>query len=302
MKKHIVYGLMPLIGLLALASCGASSTAASDGKLKIATTFAPVYDFARRIAGDKADIITIVGENEPHGFAPSDPQSVAFAENADVFFAYGWGMDDWAKSITTKNYEEITADVTQRKNGETIDPHAWLSLKDAQIMLTNIADVLKKTDSANASYYEANEQKALGDFKALDAKYAKTLAKDNISVHAVVTSHEAFGYLAQDYGFTQKGVADMADNEPSPAKLSDLMAFIKANGIHYINVEELDSAGFANTIKDQLAKENYSIEITAINAFEGVAVSDWTKDDNYLSVMEDNLSQFAKVLGAKTID
>ena len=69
----------------------------------ISTTFGPMYDFTKRIVKDKLDVITIVGENEPHGFEPNDPQIAAKTERAKLLVAYGQGIDDYAKNMTSKD-------------------------------------------------------------------------------------------------------------------------------------------------------------------------------------------------------
>lgn len=264
----------------------------SDG-FTIATTFAPVYDFTMRIVKNKAEVICIVGENEPHGYEPNDTTSVAFTEKADLLLAYGYNMDTWAQGMNS-NYQEITTGITFLTTDSGYDPHAWLSLDLACEMMENITTYVSAIDPSNQSYYEANLASAKQDFMELKNEYLEELS--DLDSRVIVTSHEAFAYLANDFNLTQKGIADMANNEPSARELAEIITYIKNNNVHTIFVEELDSASYVTTIINTLKKSNYNIEMEELNAYEGVTVSKWSDDDNYLSIMEENLDEIEDAL------
>ena len=138
MKK----GFLSLIALLSIVSCGNNT---NNDKLSIACSFAPVYDLAYRIAGDKATITNICGNNEPHEFSPSTAKEVAIAERCDVLFGYGHSIDSWAKKLNTDKYFEITTS----NEFENDDPHAWLSLKESLKMLKVVYEKIVELDSSN---------------------------------------------------------------------------------------------------------------------------------------------------------
>lgn len=275
----------------------------------ISTTFGPMYDFTKRIVKDKLDVITIVGENEPHGFEPNDPQIAAKTERAKLLVAYGQGIDDYAKNMTSKDkYFCATTNVeffnTKDSDGvetKVKDPHAWLSIKDSKIILKSIADKVVEIDPDNKSYYEENLKEALDEFNALDDEYTNALANDKITTNIFVTSHEAFAYLARDYGLIQYGIADIADNEPNSSQISKIVDYIMTNSIHYICLEELDEPGHVTTVINEIHKINstYKIDAVQLNAFEGVSINNWSSTDNYISIMKNNLDQLKKALGYK---
>ncbi len=283
------YLLLSAIAACALASCGGSK---SD-KVQIAATFAPVYDYAVRIAGDKADIINVVGENEPHEFSLNSSKAMSFIEKADLLLAYGHGIDQWASGLNKNAYTLVTEGVEFVTKDGVEDPHAWLSIKRAKTMLKNVADALISVDQANKDYYESNLAKALADYDGLDASYTETIVGKMTSPY-LVTSHEAFGYLASDYGLTQIGINDIADHEPSASRITEVVDFIQEHEVKCIFLEELDAAGNVETIKSELAERGYTVQYDVLAAYECSSESDYADGGDFLSVMNKNLETIAK--------
>lgn len=294
------------VALSALASCSPGQNADYDpSKKTVSTTFGPMYDFAKRIVGDRMNVISIVGENEPHGFSPNDPLIAGRTEGAELLIAYGQGMDDYARNMNPEKYFEATSGISFMKasqdggsDPEAIDPHAWLSLRDAQKMLENIAFKIIEIDSENRSYYEENLASAKEQFNSLDQEFTAKLSASEIKTRAIVTSHEAIGYLARDYGLTQYGIADVADNEINAARISQVVDYAFANEVHTIFVEELDNVGNVEAVIDEIHRRDasYRVDTATFNAYEGVDVTRWAQEDNYLSVMRGNLEEISSAL------
>jgi|GEM_PF-4124383 len=289
---------LPVLAVLCLTVLGAASCSSpsSDKNLKIATTFAPVYDFAKRIAGDKAEILTIVGDNEPNDFSPNSPKISAFCEKADLLLAYGHGMDPYAEAMNEDAYRLVTDGVNfiETECGE--DPHAWLGIKEAEKMLKNTCDAIASADPENRDFYVSNCQNALGEFEAVYAE-GKELLKDDIG-KAIVTSHDAFAYFASDYGLTQYSISDIADHEVSATRIDTVIQYIKANNLHTIFVEELDSVGYVAQIKSELEKENYAVELKELSAYESVSEEEYPDGNDYLSVYKEDLKELSECLKA----
>ncbi len=283
------YLFLSAIAACALASCGS----AKSDKIQIAATFAPIYDYAVRIAGDKAEIINVVGEYEPHDFSLNSSKAMSFIEKADLLLAYGHNIDQWASELNKDAYRLVTTGVEFMMKGEVEDPHAWLSIKRAKTMLQNVADALISVDEANKDYYEANLEKALEDYDKLDASYTETLV-GKMSSPYLVTSHEAFGYLASDYGLTQIGINDIADHEPSASRIAEVVDFIEEHEVKCIFLEELDSAGNVETIKSELAERGYTVSYDVLSAYECSSESGYAEGGDFLSVMNANLETIAE--------
>ncbi|MCR8642443.1 zinc ABC transporter substrate-binding protein [Paenibacillus sp. N1-5-1-14] len=170
------------------------------------------------------------------------------------------------------------------------DPHAWLSVKNSKKMAENIKNQLVAIDGANKADYEANYAKLAKQFDDLDAKFkaeiAKTARKD------IVVSHQAFGYLAHDYGLTQKSIMGLtADAEPTAQQMKDINKFIRDNNVTYIFFEELVSDKLAKTLANDAG-----IQTLVLNPLEGLTEEQLNAGQDYFSVMELNLNNLLKAL------
>ncbi len=276
--------------LLALAGCSNNSS----GKLKIATTFAPLYDFTMRIVKNKVDVICIAGNDDIHGFSNVSVENAAFTEEASLLVAYGHSLDTWSINLNKDKYFEATKDIKFMKDGNKEDPHAWVSLINAQVMLKNIYDKVVEIDSANKDFYTDNYNEAKKEFSTLNESYKIKLA--SVKSKKIVSSHDAFSYLAKDYNLDVKGIADSLDNEPTSSDVQDMIKYIKENDIHTIFVEELSAGDYVDTVINELKKDNYTVTAQTLSAYEGVDVNKWEDGDNYLKVMNDNLNTIYEVL------
>jgi zinc transport system substrate-binding protein len=292
---------MKTLKRLAMVSCCAvlltgCQSSASDSKFKVAATFAPLYDITCQLVQNKMDVRCIIGDQEPHGFSLENAQDRAFMASSDLIVAYGHQFDSWAKGIKDSVYFEATSGVTFLSESGTEDPHAWLSMGNMTIMLNSLCDKVVALDPSNAAFYKKNRDTYAAKLESLGEEYQAAIGNGKRKRDYLVASHAAFGYLARDYGFTQIGIADFADNEPSAKRLSDVITLIKDNDVHVIVVEELDSVGFVETIKNELAKQNYSVTYDALDAYEGVDVKTYATADSFLDVMSKNLTLLKEIL------
>lgn len=283
MKKLKSVLCMPLLIL-------PSACSFNNGGLKVAATFAPIYDFAKRIIGDKVELICVVGENEPHEFSPNNARISAFCEKADVVFTFGHEIDSWAGRLSNRCYE-----VSQNVEFIENDPHAWLSIKESIKMLESIKDYMISIDKENESYYLSNFLNAKNEFLDLYTNYDCDLRPENIRINKFVTSHAAFSYIARDFELEQKAISGVTNQEPTANQLIEVINYIKENDIHYILVEGLDELGHADAVADELKKQDYLVEYLEVSAFETINVNDF-ENSNYIKVMENNLEAYKKCL------
>mgnify|MGYP002515261165 CR=1 FL=1 len=284
MKKYLF-----LLFTLALTSCNQTS-----GKIKVATTFAPLFDYTKRIVQDKMDVIDIVNTNELHSFSMSSQKDTIFVEQSSLVVAYGQNLDDFVKDINPSKYFNCTENVNFIVNNNVVDPHSWLSFKESQTMLTNIYNEIIKIDANNKDFYSSNYSKAIKEFQELDSKYTNFF--NNTKNAKIVTSHEAFNYWARDYKVQVKGIADLLNNEPSISRLNEVKNYIKDNNVHTIFVEETSNLGYVKTLIDNLKSEGYTnINYTVLSAYESADYKDWN-NQNYVKIMEENLEILQKSL------
>nr|WP_288827250.1 metal ABC transporter substrate-binding protein [uncultured Clostridium sp.] len=294
-----------------LSGCGRKKEADNSGKLSVMASFYPMYDFAVKIGGDKVDVTNMVpAGTEPHDWEPAT-KDITSLEKADVFVYSGAGMEHWAEDVlkTLKNKNLTVAEASsgitlmkghEREEGESqeaeseehgeFDPHVWLSPVNAKKEMENIKDAFVKADPENEAYYQANYETYAGKFDELDKKFKDTLSP--LPNKSVVVAHEAFGYLCNAYGLTQMGIEGLSpDSEPDPARMAEVIDFVKENKVKTIFFEDLVSPKVAETI----AKET-GAKTEVLNPLEGLTDEQLKDGDDYFSVMEKNLTVLKEAL------
>ncbi|HGA1261795.1 TPA: ZinT/AdcA family metal-binding protein [Streptococcus suis] len=306
MKK---VGLLFLsVSALLLGACG-NSTASEDGKLNIVTTFYPVYEFTKQVAGDEANVDLLVkAGTEVHGYEPS-AKDIARIQEADAFVYENENMETWVhdveKSLDTTKVNVISAtegmlllpggeeehkghDHSGERHSHAYDPHVWLSPERAITLVENIRDSLVAKYPEKKDAFETNAAAYIEKLDALDAKYSETLSAAKQKYF--VTQHTAFAYLALDYGLKQVYITGVAaDEDPTPSRLAELTEYINKYGIKYIYFEENASKSVAET----LAKET-GVQLDVLNPLESLTDEDMKNGKDYISVMEDNLTALEK--------
>ena len=295
MKKKIISGiLVVLIGVMLIGCNAKTETKTQDtnnDKLNIVVSIYPLKEFTEKIAGDKAEVTCLVPDNmDPHDYEPKTRDFQTLTKSK-VFIYNGLGMETWIDQVneTIKDKGVTIVDssngVEVRKEENAIDPHIWLSLKNAEIQSENIKNTLVKLDEKNKDYYEENYKKFKEELESVYNEYKPKF--DTLNKKNFITGHAAFGYLCRDFGLTQKSVENLfAEGEPTPKQLEELVNFCKENNIKTVFSESLASPKVSET----LAKE-VKAEVVPILTLE-------SKEDNkdYIEAMRYNLDQIYSCL------
>ena len=230
---------------------------AAQEKVKVVASFSILGDMVKQVTGDLAEVTTIVGPDaDAHVYTPNtaDAKSVAHAE---IIFVNGLGFETWSQTlIETSNTK---AEVFVATNGITplmvdgqIDPHAWNSLKNGMQYVVNIADAMAKTDTINAEAYKANASTYTARLEKMHKQALERHAKLKADRCVVVTSHDAFGYLEEDYGLTFLAPIGIdTDAEPSARDLAKLIDHLKFVGAGALFVENITNP----SLIQQIARE-----------------------------------------------
>ena len=211
----------------------------ASGTIRVAATIAPLGDFVRAVGGDKVAVTVVVPPGaEPHTFEPT-PSLMADLARADIYIMNGAGLEFWMDRLLQANKRMVVVDssqgaaLLQESEGE-IDPHIWLSLRNAAVQVDNICSGLIQVDPQNEDYYTKNRDDYLGELKALDGELNKTFAGKRGMIFIV--HHPAWSYFARDYDLRQ--VPLMQDEkEPGPKYLAEVIELAKKNNITTIFVE-----------------------------------------------------------------
>ncbi|MEU2800447.1 MULTISPECIES: metal ABC transporter substrate-binding protein [unclassified Streptomyces] len=171
------------------------------------------------------------------------------------------------------------------------DPHIWLDPVKYAEVAQGVGKSLEKADPDHAADYKKNTEALVAELGELNTAFETGLK--NTATKTFITTHSAFGYLAERYGLTQQGIAGIdPEAEPSPARIQE---------IHTIAEEEKATTVFFETLaSDKTAKtlaKDTGLKTGVLDPLEGI--TDKSLGADYIEVMESNLAALQKALGAK---
>lgn len=279
----------------------------------VVTTLFPLYDMARAIGGDDADVRLLLPPGmSPHDFEPTPNDIVAIAE-ADVFAYTGPFMEPWAADviagiggdgpIATDTSEGISFVPMETHEEEGVheeeetheeehghvggnDPHVWLDFDNAATMATHIAEALAEADPAAAPRYAERAADYLIGLSDLDREYREGLADCRVPT-IVYGGHYAFGYLAHRYGLGHVAAQGFSpDAEPTANELVSLVRQVNDLGIRHIFSEALASPKIAEIIAAETGAEVLELNPAGNLSREAVA-----RGTTFRDVMSSNLEK-----------
>ena len=271
-------GLLDCFALLAMTMGILLALPAMAAPLKIVASFSILGDLASQIAGDRAQVETLVGpDSDSHVYQPT-PNDAKKLAHADLVIVNGLGFEGWIKRLVeTANYKGTVLTVTEGlpktltmpedeghghhhghhddKQAE-IDPHAWQNLANGRFYVANIAKALSAADPDGAAIYQANAAKLDQELAALDGWVRAQIAMVPVEKRRVITAHDAFGYFADAYGVEFIApVGINTEDEPSAKELKALIKQIKTGKTRALFIENMSNPA----IIKQLAEETGAI-------------------------------------------
>jgi zinc transport system substrate-binding protein len=296
--KKFIGTLLAFCGLIFSSGCSSPYKHHSD-QIQVLTSFYPLYFFTSQIAGSHAEVLNLTPAGvEPHDFELS-VKDVARIQDSALLIVNGYGFEPWSGKIKEElNKRTVFLSVADTipddtPEGESPDPHIWLSPRIASDQVTSIAAALVNTDPSHENEYRTNARELKKKLTELDADFRAGLA--HCSAKTFIAAHDAFGRLAKEYGLTQKSIAGLSpDAEPSARQLAELAKFAKDNNVKYIFFESLVSPKLAET----LAKE-VGAETLVLNPLEGLTEEELKEGKDYFSVMRENLKNLRLALECK---
>ncbi|MFE4357117.1 MULTISPECIES: metal ABC transporter substrate-binding protein [Streptomycetaceae] len=316
-RRSIALGTTALAASLALTACGGSSSADSGGgRLKVVASFYPMEFLAQQIGKEHVAVTDLTAAGvEPHDLELTAKQ-VGTVQKADAII-YLKGLQPTVDQAVAQSSSKHKIDATAasplvdhhldegteaggaadgahgadgHKHEDTAgDPHIWLDPTRYAAIAKSVGDEFAKADPAHAEDYRKNTDELVGKLTALDQEFRDGL-KD-AGTRTFVTSHAAFGYLAEHYGLTQVAINGVdPESEPTPARLAAVQKAAKDNGVTTVFFETLVSPKLADTVAKDLG-----LKTAVLDPLEGV--KDPAKDD-YLTVMKQNLANLQAALGA----
>jgi zinc transport system substrate-binding protein len=305
---------VPTALLLAVTSgCAAFTNEAPGGGkgIDVITAFYPLQFVTERVAGGHADVVNLTKPgSEPHDLGLSVAQTAAVTTADLVVYEKGLqaavdGAVDQADGVPTVDASEVAGleplshdghdDADHDSPGDEehsdlgdLDPHFWQDPLKLAKVADAVAEALAKADPLHATDYRANADALDADLTALDEEYADGL--QGCARDTVVVSHNAFGYLGR-YGLFIEPISGLSpEAEPTPADLARLQQLIEADGITTVFGERLVSPKLAQSLADDMG-----VRSRILDPIEGLTSDN--ADDDYLSLMRDNLAALREANG-----
>ena len=287
--------------------------ASNDGGITIVTSFYPMYIATLNVV-DGVDGIHLENLSEPqtgclHDFQLT-PEDMKLLSKADVFVINGGGIESFMTDVATaypklaiveacEGLELISEDgeddEVHDEHGEDghehgdVNAHAWMSVKLYRKQVANIANYLSQIDPSNAKKYQENAQNYDGELAKLQDKQQKAINFSNNQ--NIVIFHEAFAYVAEDYGINVCAVMDLdEERQISAGEVAGIISTIEQNSVSYILAEETYGADMGRVIEAET--DATVVYIDPLNR------GDYDKD-SYLNGMDTNIDKLTEAFSGK---
>lgn len=338
MKAKNLFTVLALA--VSLTACGANTDTKEDGnvddskkieskvedgkekdqeneKSVIYTSFFPIYNLAKQIAGDKFEVRSFTNlKTESHGFEPS-AKEIAELSNAKLMFTNGAGMEEWEEKVkestdvefvnTTEGIDLIKATEEDHEDHDhaheedhedadndheeghhhhhhgEYDPHTWLDPANGKAQAKVIADKLSEIDPANKDYYMANYEKIATELDEITNEYKDKFA--NVENNKFIVPHQAFGYVAREFNLEQIPLNSLTSTGEAGSKvLKEVSDMAKDEKIKTVFYEMGGSDKAAKTLADEIGAE-----AKPISTLEFATDEELDSNKTYQEMIKENL-------------
>jgi len=317
---------------LSACSASDAADGGNGDRLKVTASFYPMQFLAERIGGEHVAVTSLTKPGvEPHDLELTPRQIGSISESDYVLYLKGIqpAVDDAIKQSGVKNTVDAATLTTLENHGSEVsgqdhghegeeeehgheeeaheehaegdghnhgeeggaDPHIWLDPVKYAEVAKGVGKSLEKADPDHAADYKKNTEALVGELNKLNTAYETGLK--NTATTTFITTHSAFGHLAERYGLTQQGIAGIdPEAEPSPARIQEIHTIAEKEKATTVFFETLASDRTAKT----LAKDT-GLKTGVLDPLEGITKRSQGAD--YIEVMESNLTALRQALGAK---
>ncbi len=332
MKKLIALVTACCVGAVGLAGCGnqSTSTSSNDKALKIVCTNFSGYDFARQIAGDKAEVTMLLKPGaEAHSYEPT-PEDIKAIQSSDLFVYTGGDADEWVEhvleSIDTNKHkafkmmdavslreEEIVEGMVhehhheedahhepeheehahhEHEHAHEMDEHVWTSPVNAIAIVKAMSDNIIALDETDAEYFKKNTETYVGQLEALDKEFRDVI--DHAKRKEIIVGDRfPFLYFAKEYGLSYYAAFPgcSKDTGSNPATVAFLIDKVKADNIPVVFHIEMSNEQMSKSIAEATGAKNM-----LLNAIHNVTAEQFEKGVTYIDLMKENVKALKEAL------
>ena len=291
--KKICCLLSVIMAALIIAGCGGGKK--KEG-VQIVTSFFPMYVATINVT-DGIDGVNVRNMTAPQTGCLHDYQlsveDMKQLEDADIFVVNGGGMESFLSKVTESNKKlqvvEAAKDIPMLKDAEGPNPHLWVGITCYIQQVKNIADQLAKADAKHADLYKKNAEAYIAKLNRLKQDMHAKL--DPLKNRKIVTFHEAFPYMAQEFKLEIVDVVEREPGtEPTPQELEALIKQVKGMPVKALFAEPQYSPAAAETVARESGAKIYQLD----PCVTGEAKPE--NKDAYLKAMAKNADVLAEAL------
>ncbi len=309
LKALIKRNVTALIFMMLASAITFPAAAQLEAPRQVTATFSILGDLVKNVGGDRIKLSTLVGpDGDSHVYSPS-PGDARNLKNASIIFENGLSFEGWMGRLVTSS--GTTAKVIIVSNGidtiETdeageghdhhdghhhdLDPHAWQSVPNVKQYVANIRDGLIAIDPEGREIYTQNATAYLARLDTLDAQIRKAIATIPKADRKIVTSHDAFGYFAREYGVEFIALqGSSSDSEASARDMAQIIRLVRENNVPAIFVENISDPRLMEQIAAETgARIGGRLYSDSLSASDGPAAS-------YIEMMQYNLKTLTEAL------
>jgi zinc/manganese transport system substrate-binding protein len=303
-------GLLTSFSLLSCCSliggCGRSQVQPqrdAQGRIPVVATYSILADWVKQIGGEHVVVTTLVpADGDPHTFEPT-PQDGLVLTKSMLVFENGLHFESWLDDLYEASGSNaariaVARDITPRKqfcacHGTDEDPHVFHSVKHAMKMVQVIAQELSAVAPEHAQEFQLRAQAYVAELEDLDAEIRQLVASVPEEQRTLITTHNTFGYFADDYGFEVLSVLDSFTSEaadPSAMKIGSIIRRIKELRVPAIFAEStLNSKLIQQVAEEAQVNVVHSMYTDALGPENSIA-------GTYVGMMRSNAKKIAESL------
>ena len=276
--------------------------------LKVVTSFSVLNDLVQEVGGEHISLTNLVAANgDAHVYQPSPLDAQAVAE-ADLLVVNGLGFEGWMERLEqSAGFKGVKVAATygvdlihlddedehheEGHHDEEFDPHVWHSVTTVLVYVENIRAALVQLAPEHATEFNQNAKDYVKALKALEKDLTQKMSQVPENKRNVITSHDAFGYLAREYGFNFTAPQGMStEAEASAADVVKIIKQIRKDDIRAVFVEKVSNSRLIEQIAREtgakIGGELYADALSSPNQGAGT----------YINMMQHNISTLVKAL------
>lgn len=253
-----------------------TSSVNNTDKIGVIVSIGPQVEFVKAVGGDKVDVTLMVPSTaDVHTYEPL-PSQLSNVASAKMYVEIGSSVEfetNYMDKLKSSNPSMLVVNSSKgiqflpaEDADETIDPHVWVSPRNAKIMVENIYEGLVQIDPSNKNYYQKNRDEYLAKLDELDQNTTKLLEN---RTKPILIYHPAFAYYARDYNLTIIG-AMVNDEEPSPQRIAKMVDVAQEDNITVVYQEPQYSSKVMESIASQIGGHVIMVDILNENYLESM--------------------------------